>query len=596
MRLWVQFAASVLILHVLIVIIVFNGSLDPVGPDSYMRLLRVELLWNTGEWFNNVIDRANAPFGHELHWTRVFDLIILFGSLPFIIFVEPSQAIAWSGIMISPLLHIGTGFLIYKTTTPILKRETGLLAMFLTMTAIPIITSYLPGRSDHHSLQLLLLVATICSLIHLMDNEKKRLHWAACMGVTLGLGLWVSSEALFSLLFVSGYFGLLWIIKGNVFSKANFIFHLMLTGTITLAVITEHPFSAWSQIEYDRISIVHLYLSLCMLTVFGIINILEKYQLSHKIICRIIGGIIAIIAVFVAMILVYPLFFNGPMAMVNPRIHDTWHNHIVEMQSLVPRDRASLSTMIYAVGAPILSFSFLTLYIFKNKQNRFLWMFLYCLLFLYLILSIKHLRFSSTLALLSVIPMAMLIHEISGLTKTFLRALYRIFITIAVVFGPLLISQCIKPASNNASAMPHCSVKQLAKFLNQPIYQNKPHIIAGNLSFGPELLYRTHHHVIATPYHRNDEGTLAVYDIFTKSNKDSLYWIKKHHVDLIFLCPNQGEYEVFQQPFINNASPSLYQNLIDEKPPSWLTPIVLPIDLSNFLLYAVSQDKIPSSH
>lgn len=43
-----------------------------VGPDSYMRLVRVEELLNGTGWFNDVIARANAPYGDQLHWTRPF--------------------------------------------------------------------------------------------------------------------------------------------------------------------------------------------------------------------------------------------------------------------------------------------------------------------------------------------------------------------------------------------------------------------------------------------------------------------------------------------------------------------------------------------
>ncbi|HIJ46146.1 MAG TPA: hypothetical protein HPP50_08345, partial [Rhodospirillaceae bacterium] len=38
--------------------------------DSYLRLLRVTRLVETGDWFDSGFPRINAPFGGSLHWTR----------------------------------------------------------------------------------------------------------------------------------------------------------------------------------------------------------------------------------------------------------------------------------------------------------------------------------------------------------------------------------------------------------------------------------------------------------------------------------------------------------------------------------------------
>ncbi len=33
------------------------------GPDSYMRLVRVRQLYETGAWYDISIDRSNVPYG-----------------------------------------------------------------------------------------------------------------------------------------------------------------------------------------------------------------------------------------------------------------------------------------------------------------------------------------------------------------------------------------------------------------------------------------------------------------------------------------------------------------------------------------------------
>ncbi len=41
-----------------------------------MRLVRVEELHRTGAWYDSVVQRSNAPYGDELHWTRSLDIIL----------------------------------------------------------------------------------------------------------------------------------------------------------------------------------------------------------------------------------------------------------------------------------------------------------------------------------------------------------------------------------------------------------------------------------------------------------------------------------------------------------------------------------------
>ncbi len=54
---------------------VLDGGL--LDSDSYMRLVRVDLLYQTGAWYDGNIPRSNAPYGDILHWTRLFDAVLL---------------------------------------------------------------------------------------------------------------------------------------------------------------------------------------------------------------------------------------------------------------------------------------------------------------------------------------------------------------------------------------------------------------------------------------------------------------------------------------------------------------------------------------
>jgi asparagine N-glycosylation enzyme membrane subunit Stt3 len=92
---------------------------DLAGPDSYMRLVRVTQLYETGAWFDGFMARSNAPFGHDLHWTRPFDVILLSGAWLASSFWGFESALFRWGSLSSPVFHVALGLAAVWATAPI---------------------------------------------------------------------------------------------------------------------------------------------------------------------------------------------------------------------------------------------------------------------------------------------------------------------------------------------------------------------------------------------------------------------------------------------------------------------------------------------
>jgi len=75
--------------------VVTYGNL--VDSDGYARLVRVERLLETGAWFNSSLPRANWPYGGELHWSRLFDMLLIALALPLMPALGVKAALYWSG-------------------------------------------------------------------------------------------------------------------------------------------------------------------------------------------------------------------------------------------------------------------------------------------------------------------------------------------------------------------------------------------------------------------------------------------------------------------------------------------------------------------
>ena len=111
-----------------------------------------------------------------------------------------------------------------------------------------------------------------------------------------------------------------------------------------------------------------------------------------------------------------------------------------------------------------------------------------------------------------------------------------------------------------------------------------PQTILTFIDLGPELLYRTRHQVLATPYHRNGDGIRDSHTIMTSDDLETAKaMMDERAVNLVLLCPNSAERVFFHVP---KSDAHLYALLRDGTPPPWLVPVELPENLSGeFKLY-----------
>ena len=120
-----------------------------------------------------------------------------------------------------------------------------------------------------------------------------------------------------------------------------------------------------------------------------------------------------------------------------------------------------------------------------------------------------------------------------------------------------------------------CEIAQIAEFLDRPRpFGDRARIIATHVDWGPELLYRTRHAVLAAPYHRNASGILDIYRVFSALNPAaSKTIVDARGIELVLLCPSPRE-RLFYGGEVEGVT--LYQRLLEGRPPPWLAPVALP--------------------
>ena len=566
---------------------VFDAGL--VGPDSYMRMLRVSELYETWNWFDGTIDRANAPYGDTLHWTRPFDVLIIALALPASLAFGAEQGLYVAGIIVSPLLQLATALALIWTLRPLIRPEVWFLpvvALFLQPGAL---AYAILGRADHHTLLLLVFVIVAGFLLRALRDPLDA-RPALLGGATAGLGIWLSVEFLLPTALCLAALGLPWLLGERERAAQNKWFALGLSCLLLGALFAERPFERLLEPSYDSVSCVQFLITVCILLFWRAAETYENLR-DHK--SRLLGRVVlATVGVGAAVLLVdatYPLFFSGPMGQVDPRIRSIWLDHVTEMRPVLPRDRESLGKFIFYLGAGFLVVPLMAKSLFEARSSARFWPLFFVAfagIALWIVASL-HVRFSGYAEVAFVLGFAVVLDGFlrwSGrIGSDLLRGLLRGGFLTAMLLGPIIVgstlmSNEIEARENLAKTAPGCDLRKMADYLNNdPRWAAAPQTILTFLDLGPELLYRTPHAVIATPYHRNGDGIYDAHHIMTTGNEgEARLLMEQRQVDLVLLCQLPAERAFFAG---KKGESTLYRRLDAGSPPDWLVPVELPQEL-----------------
>jgi hypothetical protein len=561
-----------------------DGSL--VDPDSYMRLVRVGELVRDWHWFDGTIARANAPYGDTLHWTRPFDVLILLFALPASYAMDMERALYVAGFLVSPVLQLATALLLIWALRPVIQRDARFLpavALFLQPGAL---AYSLLGRADHHALLLLVFVAVAGFMLRGLHNARDgRAPFIA--GAFAAFGVWISVEFLLVAAICLTTLSLAWLIGERDRASQGKWFAFGLSAVILLALFVERPIDSLLVASYDRVSSVYYLVSVAILVFWRTAETLEgRRGPGLHLAGRAALGTVGAVAVALVIAAVYPLFYAGPMAEVDPRIVPIWLDRVLEMRPLVPDDRHSLGTFVIFLGGVIVAIPLFVVALMSERGSPrfFPYLFIGVALILLTLVALRHMRFSSYAELAFVMAFAVLFDRFLRWTGTIdtdlLRGFLRgSFISILVV-GPLVVGNTLmaRPTNHTDAAgqsLSGCDAGAVAAYLeSDPRWRMAPQTILAFMDIGPELLYRTRHRVIGTPYHRNGDGIFDGHRMLATGDlAEARALAEQRRVDLILLCQSSAERAFYAAA---EGEENLYALLDRGTPPGWLSAVELP--------------------
>ncbi len=578
---------------------VLQGGLE--DGDSFMRLVRVQRLIETGDWFDVSIPRANAPYGTTMHWTRPLDVLLLVLAAPTAPFLGFDLGLYVAGAALSPLLHILTVVAMAWAAAPLIGRVGACLAGGLTAAQIGFMGYAIAGNADHHILFALINVLAFGFIIRSFSGQRGSSQRgsgqrgaALAAGALISLGFWIGIEEIAFLAICLGMIGLPWLLGEKDSADRNYHLCLGLTLSLALVLLAERGPEHYLGVEYDRVSIIQMTIAALLLTFWGCIRAWPRFWENKGTAPRLAAGVLGAAVIAAVTRLLFPNIFLGSLASVDPRlmflisgvleyapIRDVWY------------------FLIY-VGGAVFALPWAA-WRFKEEwpgPNRWPWALVGAALLVYLAFAASWVRWVLYVGIFLSIPLADLIvridflstERLTGITRVLVNTLAILFITVAPLgagaTGALLNKKAVKTEALEKKKT--CVLKDMTEFLNQSPWSDRPRAIVASVNLGPEILYRTPHNVLATLHHRNSAGILDSITILGGGDDaESLRLVRERSIDLLLLCPGSNADGYFLKD--EGGERVLYRRLVKGDLPGWLKEVSVPASLaSGFRLFQVA--------
>jgi hypothetical protein len=590
------------------------------GPDSYMRLLRVEIWMQAGGWRDTGFPLSNAPYGENLHWTRPFDVLLWLGSRPLGLVMGLREGLFLWGVAISPVLQGLTVVALSWATRPILSSRAFVFLVLLFSIQPAVRAVFGVARPDHHALLALLFAVGFALVLRgFAGPGRSRLFGAA--GAVAGLAIWVSIEGAAPALVATGVLGCLWLRHGGWYLHGLGWYLAGSIVALSLALPLERPTSELLAVEFDRLSIVHWSLLASALgavaVVAGLCAIAKRRVEAWRVggwnwRARLAGAAFIGATPLALALTLFPRFFGGPFADVDPLLNTIWLKHIDEVRPMSGADMAFFLGPV-AMGAAYLCWSsWSRLWGCRQDMARIEWaraewdavIYTLALLVMFTPLAVYQVRWSIYPSIVAMAPWVLFLRaafgydgawRIRGGAGDSMRIPLRVPFFLAVLSAPvaagaagLALTVGFPNSTSDESAA--CPWLRIAPVLRELKTANgEPPILFGFIHQGPEMMYRTGLRVVGTPYHRNAQGILDTHAVLTATDpEDARRILRARGVGYLIFCRDSGESRFFRAM----KADTFYRRIYERRAPKWLHEQKLPLIIKDqFQLLRVEKIK-----
>ena len=554
------------------------ASLHFADPDDALRMVQVRDLLAGQGWFDLHQYRIAPPHGTVMHWSRLVDAPIA----GVIMLLRPLLGAAraeLAAVAIVPLLTLLAAQLcLARLVARQLDPRLVLIATLLMLLMLPAMLQFEPPRIDHHAWQIVAVVAALNALL-----AKTPRGAALIAGLGLAFGLAVSLEllpfaGLFGALFAlrwwrdpAGWRWLAWYLDALVLGSAA-----LFLGTRGLGDLNNYC---------DTVS--PAYLAGLGVIALGVHGLALRAAIPRALLVAGLG--LAAVAGTVLFLWLAPGCSTGPFARLDPLVRHFWYDNVKEGMPVWRQDWTVLVQMtvppLVGLGAAIM---------LARREAGHFWGEYALMLGGAVVISLAVSRFSSVSSAVAIVPLTWLVRR-CALALSDPRSFRGKALLTAVLVAALLPGLLLDIAGRGYARVVSAPVAaqptqthEVSDACGQPaslsaLARQPRGTILGQFDFGPFILLRTPHSVVATPHHRAAAAMHDTIAAFLAAPDQAHALAAARHVDYVMLCPDLVETHMY----MDRAPNGLAAQLLAGKTTDWLEPVALGPDGGAMRLWRV---------
>ncbi|MET0247011.1 MAG: hypothetical protein ABW182_09720 [Sphingomonas sp.] len=518
--------------------------------DDMARLAQVRD-WLNGQAFNDLTQyRMGPPAGAPMHWSRLADagpaaLILVFRPLLGATGAEIAMAIVYPAILF--FLYL---MLVARIATRLGGGRSGVPALLLGAIAFPTISLFLPGRIDHHALQIVLTLVLIDTLVGPPDFRR-----GVIAGIVSALSLSIGLEVAPEVVAAMAAMGLAWLAGGPDEDRRALGFGIAMGG-VTLALLASARPMSWPEQWCDGLTPASSRATLALAGAWLLMGLSGRVARDWPIrlaTAAILGGGAAILAWQTSSVC-----FAGPYGALDPFLQHVWMRNVSEARGLFA-GQDTIGTSI-AYGGLMLAGTALALGRVRTPEWRALAVFM----LISAVAAILAIRVTYIMAGVAAIPFAAMLARDGALAKRL--ALW--------VVGAGISWNLLAITLDGAFARPLIAAKKVQQLCTaaaplRVVGAQPAGTIMAPLELDSYLLGLTPHHVVGAVYHRNNAGNLAMYRFFLSPPERAGHQARAQGITYVAICADN----LHEDGLAPYRPGSLAEALQAGRIPGWLDPI-----------------------
>lgn len=485
--------------------------------DDVMRLQQIRD-WLGGQPYTDLFQhRLGPPPGLVMHWSRVADLVpaaVILALTPLL----GAQTATIAAVIVSPLLLFAAALALIATIARALGTS-GPVAAILAALAYPATTIFLPGRIDHHALQMVLLLALVRACM-----GSGSLRSGAVAGAATALSLAIGMETA-PLLAIGGAALAIGWWRDTAGAQARMAGYATALTLVLAAESVLFRSNGWAYPACDGFTatlwraaqIVALVPAALALAGFA-----TRARGPRLAVLLVAGGAAGALALWVS-----PGCLS-PYEKVDPLLARLWLAHVAEAQPLF---RAPAWHGIAYAG--LLSVGLATGGWMVWRRRSADWAVLFAVQLSAFAITLLQLRGAYAGALLAAPALAAAIDAARHRGPLPLALAW--FASAGILYP--FIGDAMMPPSAKAkttAATPACTAPAgIARIAALP-----PGTVVAPIDLGAYVLAASRHRVLAAPYHRNTQGNRAMYELFLSPPTQAEALARRWGVDYVAICPD----------------------------------------------------------